>query len=58
MKQRLESLVEPAHAAEARCHRHLGHGQAGLLDQLLGEQHAPRLRDRDRRGAEVLAEHP
>ena len=28
------------------------------MDQLLGEQHAPGLRDRDRRGAEVLAEQP
>ncbi len=54
----LEGLVEAPHAAEARRHRDLRHRQPGLLDQLLGEQHAAGLGDRDRRGAEVLAEQP
>jgi hypothetical protein len=52
----LEGLVEAADAAEAGGHRHLGHGQASLMDQLLGQQHPAGLRHRHRRGAEMLAE--
>ena len=37
---------------------HLGHRQARLLDELLGQQHAPCLRHRHRRGAQVLFEKP
>ena len=47
-EQLAEGLVEAAHAAEARGQRHLGHRQVRVVDQLLGEQHAPRLRDGDR----------
>ena len=38
--------------------RHFGHRQARLVQQLLGEQHAPRLGDGDRRGAEMVLEQP
>jgi hypothetical protein len=57
-KQVAENLVEAAHAAEARGQRHLGHRQAGVVQQLLGEQHAPRLGDGDGRGAEMVLEQP
>ena len=57
-EQLAEGLVEAAHAAEARGQRHLGHRQARVVHQLLGEQHAPRLGDGDRRGAEMLLEQP
>ena len=57
-EQVAEDLVEAAHAAEARGQRHFGHRQARVVQQLLGEQHAPRLRDGDRRGAEMLLEQP
>ena len=46
------TLPKPAASATSR------HRQPRLVDELLGEQHAPRLRDRDRRGAEVLLEQP
>ena len=52
----LEGLVEPADAAEARGERDLGHRQPGVVDQLLGEQHATGLGHGDRRGAEMLLE--
>ena len=52
----LERLVEAPHAAEPRRQGDLGHRQAGVVDQLLREQHASRLGDRHRRGAEVLHE--
>ena len=55
-EQRQERLVEPAQAAEARGEGDLGHRQVRLVDQLLGEEHTAGLRDRDRRGAEMLAE--
>ena len=58
VEELLEGLVEAPHAAEAGGQRHLGHRQARLVDQLLGEQHAPGLGDRDRRGAEMLLEQP
>ena len=54
----LEGLVEPPHAAEAGGHRHLGHRQARLADQLLGQQHPPGLGHRDGGGAEMLPEQP
>ena len=57
-EQVAESLVEAAHAAEARGQRHFGHRQARVVQQLLGEQHAPRLGDGDRRGAEMVLEQP
>lgn len=52
----LEGLVESADAAEAGGHRHCRHGQASLMDQLLGQQHPAGLRHGHRRGAEMLAE--
>ena len=52
----LKDLVEPAHAAKPGGHRDLGHRQARFVNQLLGEQHAPGLRHRHRRRAEVLQE--
>ena len=55
-EQPLKRLVEAPDAAEAGGERDLGHRQARLVDELLGEQHAPRLRHRDRRGAEMLLE--
>ena len=51
-----ERLVETANAAEACGERHFGHRQMRLVNELFGEQHAPCLRDRDRRGAEMLLE--
>ncbi len=56
LEQPLKGLVESPHAAEAGGQRDLAHGQARIVDQLLGQQHAPRLRHRDRRGAEMLIE--
>ena len=49
-------LVEAADAAEAGREGDLGEGHRGLVDELLGEQHPPRLRDRHRRGAGYLLE--
>ena len=57
-EQRLKRLVEAADAAEAGGEGDLGHRQLGLVDELLGQQHAAGLRDGDRRGAEMLLEQP
>jgi hypothetical protein len=57
-EQREEGFVEAADAAESRSESDFGHRQARLMDKLLGEQDAPRLRYRNRRCAEVLAEQP
>ena len=54
----LKRLVEPPHAAKAAGQRDLDHGEIGLMDQLLGKQHAAGLRDRDGRGSDVLAKEP
>jgi hypothetical protein len=56
LEQLLEGLVEAPHAAEPGGQRDLRHRQAGVVDQLLGEQHAPGLRHGDGRGAEMLVE--
>src|SRR4029077_7011241 len=53
--QRHERLVESADTPEARRERDLGHRQRRLVDELLREQHAAGLSDRDRRGTEMLA---
>ncbi len=53
-----KSFVEPADAVEARRQRDLGHRQRCLVNQLLGQQHPPRLRHRDRRRPDMLAEQP
>ena len=52
----MERLVEATDAAEAGGERNIGHGQIGLVDELLGEENAARLRHRDRCSAEVLLE--
>ena len=57
-EQTAEGLVEPAHAAEPRGERDLRHGHARLVDELLREQHAAGLRDRDGGRAQVLLEQP
>ena len=46
------TLLKPEASATSR------HRQRRLVDQLLCQQHPPRLRDRDRRGADMLAEQP
>ena len=53
-----EGLVEAPHAAKAggQCDRR--HGQLRVVDELLGEQHAPCLRDRVGRCTQVLREQP
>src|SRR6185437_2839756 len=51
-----EGLVEAADAAEAGGQRHLAKRHARLVDELFGEEHAPRLRHRHRRGAQMLVE--
>jgi hypothetical protein len=53
-----KGFIEAADAVEARGQRDLGHRQRRLVDQLLGEQDPPRLRDRDRRRPDMLAEQP
>ncbi len=55
-EQLLESLVEPPHATVTGGQRDLGHGQAGLMDQLLGEQNPTGLGHRHGRGAQMLVE--
>jgi hypothetical protein len=57
-EQRAKSFVEATHAVEARGQRHLRHRQRRLVDQLLGEQDASRLSDRDRRCPDVLVKQP
>jgi len=52
----VEDFVEPAHAAEARCHGDFCHGHAGFMDEMFGEEDAPGLCDCDGRGSEVLEE--
>jgi hypothetical protein len=47
-EQIAKRLVEAADAVETRCQRDLGHRQRGFVDQLLGEQNPPRLRNRNR----------
>jgi hypothetical protein len=54
----LEGLVEAPHAAEAGGQGHLAHRQVGLVDQLLGQQHPPRLGHPDRCRAQMLQEQP
>ena len=51
-----ESFVEAANAAEAGGERYLGHRQPRLMNKLLGQKNAARLRDGHRRRAEMLAE--
>ena len=48
--------VEAPDAAEARRVRHLAEGQGRLVEELLGEMEAPRVRDVDRRRAQMLEE--
>jgi len=55
-EQRLKDLVEASDAAEARCERHGGHGQVGLMQELLRQEHAPGLRNSERRRPEVVHE--
>ena len=49
-------VVEAAKAGETRGERHLGHRERRLVDHLLGEEDAPRPRDRKRRYADVPVE--
>ena len=51
-----ENFVESANAAETGRERDFRHRHRGLMDQLFGEQHAPRLRHRHRRCAKMLHE--
>ena len=53
-----EGIVESAQAAESCRHGNLRHRELRVMNQLFGEEHAPRLRDRDGRGAEVLFKKP
>jgi hypothetical protein len=53
---RLERVVEPPQAAEARGQRDLRHAQVRLVEQALREVQAARLRDHDRRRPDVLHE--
>jgi len=55
-KQRQESFVESADAAEPCGEGDLGHRQMGFVDELLGEQNAAGLGNSDRRCAKMLAE--
>ena len=55
-KQRQESFVESADAAEPCGECDLGHRQMRFVDELLGEQNAAGLGDGDRRRAKMLAE--
>ena len=57
-KQVLKNLVEPSNAAKTGCRGNLDHRQLRLMDELLCQQDAPRLRHRDRRGSEVLPKQP
>ncbi len=52
----VEGFVEAAEAAESGGQRDFGHGHAGFVDELLGEEDAAGLGDRDGRGAEMLVE--
>ena len=54
----LKSLVEASHAPKAAGQRHLDHRQPRLMNQLLRQQHATRLRDRDRRSADMATKQP
>jgi hypothetical protein len=53
-----EGFVETADAVEARGQRDLGHRQRRLMNQLLGQQHPPRLCHRDRRGPDMPVKQP
>ena len=48
--------LDTGDAAEAGRHRHLGHRQVTVVDQLFGQQHPPRLGHADRGRAQMLAE--
>ena len=48
--------VEAAHAAEPRRERHLAERESRFVEELLGEMDAARVRDFDRRRAEMLEE--
>jgi len=56
MVEVLEGFVEPSDAAKAGGERDVAHRQRGIVDQLLGEEDAARLRHGDRRGPQVLPE--
>ena len=58
LEEILEDFVEPAQAAEARCHGDFCHGHASFVDEMFGEEDAPGLRDCDWRGSEVFEEEP
>ena len=55
MIEPLKRFVKPTHAAETAGQGHVDHRQTGLMNELFGQQHPPRLRDGDRRRADVLA---
>ena len=58
MKKILKCLIESPHAAESGCQRNFRHRHLRLVDQLLGKEHAPRLRHRNRRSSKMLHKQP
>jgi len=56
MEEVEEGLVESAETAEAGCHGYFGHGHMGFVDELLCEEDATGLGDRDGGRSEVLKE--
>src|SRR5437870_1655818 len=54
----MEGFVEPADAAKAGRQGDLHHRETRFVDQLLGQQHPPGLRDRNRRCAKMPPEEP
>jgi hypothetical protein len=56
MEESPDGFIEAAYAAESRGDGDLRHRHPGLVDQLLGEEDAPGLRNGDRGSAKVLEE--
>src|SRR6185312_6570870 len=55
IEQREEGFIESAHASKTRRESDFGHRQARLVNELLREKDAARLRNGNGRGAEMLA---
>ena len=58
MEEIAKYFIESPQTAKAGRQRNLCHGHIGFVDQLLGEQHTPRLRDRNRRRSKMLSKQP
>src|SRR6516164_6052050 len=56
MKQIQKYFVKTPYTAKPSCDGNIGHRHSCVVNELLREQHSPRLCDRGRRCAEVLQE--